>query len=60
MVHAIHGPGEEKGDPGHDNVSVGPSTTFLQLPPMEGPQDRLQEVPTRDAVAFFICVTITS
>lgn len=53
MVHAIHRPGEEEGGPGHDDVSVGPSTAFLQLPPMEGPQDRLQEVPTRDTAAFF-------
>lgn len=52
MVHTINRPGEEEGDPGHDDASVGSSTTFLQLPPMEGPQDCLQEVPTRDAAAF--------
>lgn len=44
MVHAGDRPGEEEGDPGHDVGSVGPSATFLQLPPLEGPQDRLQKV----------------
>lgn len=53
MVHTDNRPGEEEGDPGHDDISVGPSTTYLQLPPMERPQDRLQEVVTRDTAAFF-------
>lgn len=53
MVHTDNRPGEKEGDPGHDDISVGPSTTYLQLPPMERPQDRLQEVVTRDTAAFF-------
>lgn len=53
MVHTDNRPGEEEGDPGHDDISVGPSTTYLQLPPVERPQDRLQEVVTRDTAAFF-------
>lgn len=44
MVHATGRPGEEEGDPGHDAVSAGSPTAFLQLPPVEGPQDCLQEV----------------
>lgn len=52
MVHTSNGTGEEEGDPGHDDVSVGPRAAFLQLPPVEGPQDRLQEVPTRDKLVF--------
>ena len=52
MVHTNNRPGEEEGDPGHADVSVGPSTAFLQLPPMERPQDRLQEVATRDTDGF--------
>lgn len=55
MVHTIIRPGEEEGDPRHDVVSVGPSTTFLQLPPMEGSQDCLQEVPKRDTAVFLFC-----
>lgn len=52
MVHASSRAGEEEGDPGHDHVSVGPSVTFLQLPRVERPEDRLQEVATRDTAAF--------
>lgn len=59
MVHTDNRPGEEEGDPGHDDISVGPSTTFLQLPPVERPQDRLQEVVTQDIAVFFHCVIIT-
>lgn len=59
MVHSNNGAGEEEGDPGHDDVSAEPSTTFLQLPPMERPEDRLQEVATNDTAAFFICVIVT-
>lgn len=59
MVHTNNRAGEEEGDPGHDDVSAEPSTPFLQLPPMERPEDRLQEVVTNDTAAFFICVIIT-
>lgn len=52
MVHTVNRAGEEEGDPRHDDVSVGPSTTFQQLPPMEGPQDCLQEVAARDTTAL--------
>lgn len=44
MVHANIGAGEEEGDPRHDDVGAGPSTALLQLPPVERPEDRLQEV----------------
>lgn len=44
MVHATNRAGEEKGDPGHDDDGVGSSAALLQLSPVEGPQDRLQEV----------------
>lgn len=44
MVHAANGAGEEEGDPGHDDAGAGPSAAFLQLPPVEGSEDRLQEV----------------
>lgn len=52
MVHTNNRAREEEGDPGHDDVGVGPSATLLQLHPMEGPQDCLQEVLTRDTVAL--------
>lgn len=52
MVHTDNGAGEEEGDPGHDDVSAEPSTAFLQLPPVERPEDRLQEVATNDMAAF--------
>lgn len=52
MVHTTGRPGEEEGDPRHDAVSAGSSTAFLQLPPMDGPQDCLQEVPTTDTAVF--------
>lgn len=58
MVHTINRPGEEEGYPGHDAVSVGSSTTFLQLPPMEGPQDCLQEVPTRHTAVVPFCYVL--
>lgn len=44
MVHANTGAGEEEGDPRHVDVGAGPSTALLQLPPVERPEDRLQEV----------------
>lgn len=44
MVHATNGAGEEEGDPGHDDAGAGPSAALLQLPPVEGHEDRLQEV----------------
>lgn len=44
MVYATNRAGEEEGDPGHDDAGAGPSTAFLQLPPVEGHEDRLQEV----------------
>lgn len=44
MVHANIGAGEEEGDPRHVDVGAGPSTALLQLPPVERPEDRLQEV----------------
>lgn len=44
MVHAANGAGEEEGDPGHDDAGGGPSAAFLQLSPVEGSEDRLQEV----------------
>lgn len=44
MVYATNRAGEEEGDPGHDHAGAGPSTAFLQLPPVEGHEDRLQEV----------------
>lgn len=55
MVCTNNRAGEEEGDPGHGDVGVGPSATLLQLPPMEGPQDCLQEVLTRDTVALDLC-----
>ena len=55
MVRTNNRAGEEEGDPGHDDVGVGPSATLLQLPPVEGPQDCLQEVLTRDAAALDLC-----
>lgn len=48
MVHAAGGPGEEESDPGHDDVGACSSAAYLQLPPMEGPQDCLQEVAIKD------------
>lgn len=44
MVHGTNGAGEEEGDPGHDDAGAGPSAALLQLPPVEGHEDRLQEV----------------
>lgn len=58
MVHAVNGPGEEEGYPGHDDDGVGPSTTFLQLPPMEGPQDSLQKVAARDTTALSFLLSL--
>jgi len=52
MVHALIGKREKEGDPGHDDVSVGPSTTYLQLFPMERPQNRLQEVAAENTEVF--------
>lgn len=50
MVHTDKWAGEEEGDTGHDSVSASPSTTFLQLPPVERPEDCLQEVVTKDTL----------
>lgn len=44
VVHAADGAGEEEGDPGHDHAGAGPSASLLQLPAVEGPEDRLPEV----------------
>lgn len=44
VVHTPIRARKEEGDPGHDSDGVGPSTTHLQLPAVEGPEDCLQEV----------------
>lgn len=58
MVHAINRPGEKEGDPGHDDASVGSSATFLQLSPMEGPQDSLQEVAAQHTALYCLMVNV--
>ena len=44
MVHAGERSVQEEGDPGHDHDGGGPACALLQLPPVEGPEDRLQKV----------------
>lgn len=52
VVHANNRPGEEEVDPGHGDVSVESRAAHLQLPPVEGPQDRVQEVAAKDTAAL--------
>lgn len=54
MVYTVNRPGEEEGDPGCVDVSAGPPTTFLQLPPVERPENRLQKVATENTTAFHL------
>lgn len=59
MVHAASRAGEEEGDPGHDDPGAGPPAAFLQLSPVEGSEDRLQEVgwwisPERESLRRFV------
>lgn len=60
MVHANTGAGEEEGDPWHVDVGAGPSTALLQLPPVERPEDRLQEVDHWDFFFLNFCIIILS
>lgn len=46
MVHDVHRQRKEEGDSGHDDAGTGPTSTFLQLPPVEGSEDCLQKVHT--------------
>lgn len=52
MVCTYIGPREEEGDSGHDDVGIVTSSAYLQLPPVEGPQDHLQEVASKDTRTF--------
>lgn len=45
VVYATCGTGEKKSGPWHDPNGVGPPTSLLQLPALEGPENCLQEVP---------------
>lgn len=53
MVHADIRAREEEGDPGHVDAGAGPLATFLQLPPVERPEDCLQKVARKETSAFY-------
>lgn len=46
MVHADGRAGEKEGDPRHDDAGAAQAGPLLQLPAVERPKNRLQEVPT--------------
>lgn len=52
MVHAGGRAGEEEGDPGHDGAGAAQARALLQLPAVEGPENRLQEVASRYSPVF--------
>lgn len=46
MVHADGRAGEKEGDPRHDDAGAAQAAALLQLPAVERPKNRLQEVAT--------------
>lgn len=54
MVQADDRAGEEEGDQRHDDDGASTSAALLQLPPVEGPENCLQEVLNPTAAADLV------